>query len=52
LSGLLWRTPVVLTSTDSEAFLAIEPRDGHRELTFLAGEQLSSGTLQRAFLDR
>lgn len=51
LSDLPWRPRVVLTSSDSEAFLAIEPRDGHRELAFIPKEELAGGTLRRALLD-
>jgi CheY-like chemotaxis protein len=51
LSDLPWRPRVVLTSSDSEAFLAIEPRDGHRELAFIPKEDLAGGTLRRALLD-
>jgi CheY-like chemotaxis protein len=51
LSDLPWRPRVVLTSSDSEAFLAIEPRDGHRELAFIPKEELAGDTLQRALLD-
>ena len=51
LSALPWRPRVVLTSSDSEAFLAIEPRDGHRELAFIAKEELAGDTLRRALLD-
>jgi CheY-like chemotaxis protein len=51
LSDLPWRPRVVLTSSDSEAFLAIEPREGHHELSFIAKEELASDTLQRALID-
>ena len=51
LSDLPWRPRVVLTSSDSEAFLAIELRDGHRELAFIPKEELAGGTLRRALLD-
>jgi CheY-like chemotaxis protein len=51
LSDLPWRPRVVLTSSDSEAFLCIEPREGHQELTFIAKEELASDTLQRALID-
>jgi CheY-like chemotaxis protein len=51
LSDLPWRPRVVLTSSDSEACLAIEPRDGHRELVFIAKEELASDTLRRALLE-
>lgn len=51
LSDLPWRPRVVLTSSDSEAFLGIEPRDGHPELAFVAKEELAGDTLRRALLD-
>jgi CheY-like chemotaxis protein len=51
LAGLPWRPRVVLTSSDSEAFLAVEPPDGHRELPFIAKEELASDTLRRVLLD-
>lgn len=52
LSDLPWRPRVVLTSSDSEASLAIEPRDGHKELVFIPKEELAGDTLRRALLDR
>jgi CheY-like chemotaxis protein len=51
LSDLPWRPRVVLTSSDSEAFLAIEPREGHHELAFIAKEELASDTLRRVLID-
>jgi CheY-like chemotaxis protein len=51
LSDLPWRPRVVLTSSDSEAFLAIEPRDAHRELAFIPKEELAGDTLRRALLE-
>ena len=51
LSALPWRPRVVLTSSDSEAFLAVEPRDGHRELAFIAKEELAADTLRGALSD-
>jgi CheY-like chemotaxis protein len=51
LSDLPWRPRVVVTSSDSEAFLAIEPRDGRRELAFIAKEEVAGDTLRRALLD-
>ena len=51
LSDLPWRLHVVLTSSDSEAFLGIEPRDGQPELVFIANEELAGDTLRRALLD-
>ena len=51
LSALPWRPRVVLTSSDSEAFLAIEPRDGHRELAFIAKVELDAETLREALSD-
>jgi CheY-like chemotaxis protein len=51
LSDLPWRPRVVLISSDSEAFLAIEPRGGTRELAFIPKEELGGDTLRRALLD-
>jgi DNA-binding NarL/FixJ family response regulator len=51
LIELSWRPRVVLTSSDSEAFLAIEPHDGHAKLAFIAKEELASETLRHALLD-
>ena len=51
LSALPWRPRVVLTSSDSEAFLAIEPRDGHRRLVFIAKVELAADTLREALSD-
>jgi CheY-like chemotaxis protein len=51
LSDLPWRPRVVLTSSDSEAFLAIEPRDGQSELAFVPKEELASETLRAVLLD-
>jgi DNA-binding NarL/FixJ family response regulator len=47
LAELPWRPRVVLTSSDSEAFVAIEPARGRRAPTFIAKEELDSETLQR-----
>jgi CheY-like chemotaxis protein len=51
LSALPWRPRVVLTSTNSEALLAIEPREQHRELAFIAKDELAADTLREALLD-
>jgi CheY-like chemotaxis protein len=51
LSALPWRPRIVLTSSDSDAFLAIEPRDGHRELVFIAKVELAADTLRAALSD-
>jgi CheY-like chemotaxis protein len=51
LSDLPWRPRVVLTSSDSEGFLAVEPREGHHALDFIAKDKLASETLQRALID-
>jgi CheY-like chemotaxis protein len=51
LSALPWRPRVVLTSSDSEAFLAIEPRDRHRELAFIAKQELAADTLRDALFN-
>jgi CheY-like chemotaxis protein len=49
LSKLPWGPRVALTSSDSEAFVAIEARDGSRKLPFIAKEELASDTLRHAF---
>ena len=46
LAELPWRPRVVLTSSDSEAFLAIEGR-----LEFIAKEELASDTLRGVLTD-
>jgi CheY-like chemotaxis protein len=51
LSALPWRPRVVLTSSDSEAFLAIEPREDEREVAFIAKAELTANTLRRALVD-
>jgi CheY-like chemotaxis protein len=51
LSDRPWQPRVVLTSSDSEAFLAIDPRDGRRKLAFIAKEDFAGDTLRRALLD-
>lgn len=51
LSDLPWRPRVVLTSSNSEASLAVEPRGGDRELVFIAKEELASDALRRALLE-
>lgn len=49
LLELSWQPRVVLTSSDSDAFLAIFPRQGHRTPPFLAKDELDSETLRAAF---
>jgi CheY-like chemotaxis protein len=51
LSELPWRPRVVLTSSDSDAFLAIETCKGLRRLAFIAKEELTSDTLRRVLND-
>ena len=51
LSDLPWRPRVVLTSNDSETFLAVERRDGYPELAFIPKEELVGDTLRRVLLD-
>jgi hypothetical protein len=51
LSELPWRPRVVLTSSDSDAFLAIEPGGGRPELIFIPKEELAGETLRRALTD-
>jgi CheY-like chemotaxis protein len=48
LSKLPWGPRVVVTSSDSEAFVAIEAHDGSRKLPFIAKEELASDTLRHA----
>jgi CheY-like chemotaxis protein len=50
LVELPWRPRVVLTSSDNDAVLALDPRAG-RELAFLGKDELEGDTLQRALLD-
>jgi CheY-like chemotaxis protein len=50
LSELPWRPRVILTSSDSDAILAIEPRDGRPPLQFVSKEDIPGDTLQRALL--
>jgi CheY-like chemotaxis protein len=52
LADLSWRPRVVLTSSDSDAILALDPGDGRRHLPFLGKEELGGDTLQRALFDR
>ena len=52
LSELSWRPRIVLTSSDSDAILALDPYDGRPDLPFLGKEDLASDTLGRALLDR
>jgi CheY-like chemotaxis protein len=47
LAELPWEPRVVLTSTDSEAFTAIEERPGRRPPPFIAKEELERETLSR-----
>jgi CheY-like chemotaxis protein len=51
LSELPWAPRVVLTSSDSDAVLALDPGDGRPELPFFAKEELGSDTLQRLLSD-
>jgi CheY-like chemotaxis protein len=48
LSELPWGPRVVVTSSDSEAFVAIEARGGDRRLPFIAKEELAGDTLRQA----
>jgi CheY-like chemotaxis protein len=52
LSELPWRPRVILTSSDSDAVLALEPRAGRPALQFVAKEEIGSDALQRALLGR
>ena len=47
LLELPWRPRVVLTSSDSDAILALDPSDGRPHLPFLGKEELGGDTLQR-----
>jgi CheY-like chemotaxis protein len=51
LYELPWRPRVVLTSSDPDAVLALDPDDGRPDIPFLGKEGLSSDTLQHALLD-
>jgi CheY-like chemotaxis protein len=51
LCELPWRPRVVLTSSDTDAILALDPDDGRPDLPFLGKEELGSDTLQQALLD-
>jgi DNA-binding NarL/FixJ family response regulator len=50
LSALPWKPRVILTSSDREAAVAIEPRGAQRELPFIAKEELACDTLRRALM--
>jgi CheY-like chemotaxis protein len=51
LLELPWHPRVVLTSSDSDAILALDPHDGRPDLPFLGKEQLGGDVLQRTLLD-
>ena len=51
LLELPWEPRVVLMSSDTEAFIAVEARLGHRAPRFIAKDELESDTLRRAFAD-
>ena len=51
LTELPWRPRVVLTSSDEDALMAIEARDGDHRLPFIAKEELASESLRRALLN-
>src|SRR4030081_1517383 len=48
LSELPWAPRVVVTSSDSEAFVAMGTRDGQPRLPFIAKEDLATETLRHA----
>ncbi len=50
LLELPWRPRIVLTSSDSDAMLALQPRDGLPHLPFLGKEELGGDSLERALL--
>jgi CheY-like chemotaxis protein len=47
LSEMPWKPRVVLTSSDSEAFLVIDARERPPSLPFIAKEELANDTLRR-----
>jgi CheY-like chemotaxis protein len=51
LSQLPWQPRVVLTSSDSDAILALDPNDTRPQLPFLDKENLANDTLQHTLLD-
>jgi CheY-like chemotaxis protein len=51
LVGLPWQPRVVLTSSDSDAILALDPQDGRGDLPFLGKDELAGDTLHRALFD-
>jgi CheY-like chemotaxis protein len=51
LSEMPWKPRVVLTSSDSEAFLAIDARERPDSLPFIAKEELASDSLRRVLTD-
>lgn len=48
LADLPWAPRVVLMSSDSEAYAAVEARNTHRTLPFIPKEELTTDTLHRA----
>jgi CheY-like chemotaxis protein len=50
LAELPWRPRVVLTSTDSDAVSAIDARDRHRKLPFVAKQELANGRLRQLLM--
>ncbi len=50
LSELPWRPRVVLTSSDSDAVLALDAGEGRPGLPFLGKEELGSDALRRVLL--
>jgi CheY-like chemotaxis protein len=51
LSEMPWKPRVVLTSSDTDAVLAIEARQGARRLPFIAKEELAGDALRRVLTD-
>jgi CheY-like chemotaxis protein len=51
LSEMPWKPRVVLTSSDSDAFLAIEVRDPPHRIRFIAKEDLASDGLLQALTE-
>jgi DNA-binding NarL/FixJ family response regulator len=52
LAALPWGPRVVLTSTDSDAGCAIDPRGGYPTLAFIPKDELANGRLRRLLMSR
>jgi DNA-binding NarL/FixJ family response regulator len=51
LSKMPWKPRVVLTSSDGDAFLAIEALEQQRKLPFVPKEELASNNLRQVLTD-